>query len=527
MSSEFESVPTSRELLDYFHDARRRVLDEGRPEAVARQHGKGRLTARERVARLCDADGFREIGSLVEPQRDSPLHEGLVAPADGVVIGTGQVDGRPASVVAYDFTVAGGSSGKVGQQKLVRAIDRAIDCGMPLVLLLEGGGHRIQDGQDARRFASASVTFQALSRLSGWAPVAAAMMGSTFAGHTNYAAMADFVVMIRGASAMGLAGPALVKAAIGEEIGQEELGGASMHVDETGVADLAVTGEEEAIAAIRRFLSYLPSNARAEPPIRRSGDPAGRREGALLDLVPADGRKTYDVRKVIALIADRDSLFELKPTYARNIVTCFARLDGRPVGFVASQPSRMGGMLDVKACEKAAHFVALCDAFGLPLVYLVDVPGFVSGSAAERTGLARRSAKMLYELGRATVPRISIVLRKGYGLAYLAMCGGRSFEADAAVAWPTAEICAMSIEGAVDVAFRRDYETAPDPDARRRELIDLFRSQRSALRAAENFGIDEVIDPRDTRRFLIETLAACPPRRRDRNPPKFRSIAPI
>lgn len=233
------------------------------------------------------------------------------------------------------------------------------------------------------------------------------------------------------------------------------------------------------------------------------------------------------MRKVIGIIADEDSVFELKPGFAGNIVTAFARLDGRPVGFVANQTLRKGGILDTPACEKAAHFIGLCDAFGLPLVFLVDVPGFSIGPSAEASGLGRRSGRLFYEIGISTVPRASVVLRKGYGGGYFAMAGGRSFEADAAYAWPTAEICAMSIEGAVDVAFKRDYQDADEPAAARQAMIDRIKTQTAAIGAARDFGIDEVIDPRDTRALLIETFNTCPPRRPDRNPPRYRSISPI
>jgi propionyl-CoA carboxylase beta chain len=256
-------------------------------------------------------------------------------------------------------------------------------------------------------------------------------------------------------------------------------------------------------------------------------DPPDRAEEELLHVVPTNRRKSYDVRRVVELVADRESVFDLKPTFARNVVTALARLAGRAVGFVANQPLHIAGMLDADACEKAAHFVALCDAFGLPLVYLIDIPGFAIGPAAERTTLGRRSAKLLFELGHATVPRASVVLRKGYGFGYFAMCGGRSFGADLCVAWPSAEICAMSVEGAVDVAYRRDYEAAADPEAKRAELIATFRAQLGAVRGAEHFGIDDVIDPRHTRSLLIRTFSRCAPRREAHLPRKHRAIPPI
>jgi len=504
------------------------VQDAARADAVARQHALGKQTARERVAMLLDTGSFREFGALAEPARENAFSEDLDAPADGVVTGTGRIDGRPVGLLAFDFTVLGGSNGKTGALKVQRQARLALQHGYPLVMLLDGGGHRIQDGLDSRHFAHGSGDFfHNQARLSGWAPMVAAMLGMGFAGPSNYAALADFVVMVRGTATMGVAGPALVKAAIGEEISKEALGGAEVQADRHGMADLAVDSEEECMAAVRRFLGYFPSNCRAPLPVVPCDDPPDRREEALLSLVPENGRRAYDVRRAIELVADRDSVFELKPAFAQNLVTMLARLDGRPVGFIANQPRRLAGTLDAAACEKGAHFISLCDAFGLPLIQFVDVPGFMIGSAAEKTGLIRRSGRLLYELGQATVPRCTVILRKGYGLGYLAMSGGRAFDADLCVAWPTAEICAMSIEGAVDVAYRRDYQAAPDPAARRQELIASFQAQIDPLRAAAGFGIDDVIDPRDTRPILIDALGRAAPRRSDTRPPKYHGISPI
>lgn len=516
----------SRMLLAQIESERAALRDDARPAAIARQHARGKRSARERIDRFADPGSFREFGALVSGEGAHQVGRDQ-APADGVVTGTVMIDGRPAVVLSQDFSVFGGSIGVLGSAKTQRALQIAITRGMPLVMLLDGGGHRIQGGQDARHFAHANPTFHNFARASGWVPVISVMMGAGFAGPTNYAGMSDLVVMVRGIATMGLAGPALVKAGVGEDVEQMAIGGAEAQVDRNGLADLGAANEDEALQAVRRFLSYLPGNARAAMPVAVSDDPSDRRDDALLDLVPANPRKAYDMRKVIALIADRASTFEIKPTYAGNVLTILARLGGRPVGFVANQPQKLGGMLDANACDKMAHFIALCDAYGLPLVSLIDIPGFSIGSSAERTVLGRRSAKLIHEWGNATVPRISIVLRKGYGLGYFAMAGGRAFAADASLAWPTAQICAMSVEGSVDVAFRKEYEAAPDPQARRQQMIDEIRGRIGSLRAAEGFGIDEIIDPRDTRRVLIETLAQCLPRRPDDHPPKFRSIAPI
>jgi acetyl-CoA carboxylase carboxyltransferase component len=499
------------------------LLDPARAESLARQRQRGKLTARERIARLVDEESFDEYGALVSRIDGTPAD----APTDGVITGIGAIGSRPVAVMSQDFSVFGGSIGHMGGQKMLRLVRQCLQSGTPLILLLDGGGHRIQDGQDSWQYASGGSLMHDLVRLSGWVPVVTAILGDGFAAGTNFAGLSDFVVMVRGLSTMGLAGPALVKAATGEEITKEELGGAETQVDRHGLAHAGVDSEDEALATIRRYLSFLPSNAQAAPATLPCIDPAGRRCQDFAKCVPADSRQPYDVRRVIRELADRDSTFEIQPGFAANAVTAFARMQGRSVGFIANQPQKLGGILNSPACEKIAHFVAVCDAYGLPLIYLIDVPGFYIGSAAEKTLLGRRSAKMLYELGHATVPRISVVLRKGYGLGYFAMAGGRGFEADVSLAWPTAEICAMSIDGSVDVAYRKDYQVAEDPPARRRELIEGIRRLVTPMRAAGGFGVDDVIDPADTRRYLNAVLARVPARRAPSMPPKWRSIAPI
>jgi acetyl-CoA carboxylase carboxyltransferase component len=518
---------TSKMLLEGVEQAKAKILDEQRPEAVAKRREQQMLTARERIGYLLDDGSFREVGGLVEPSRSNAMNSQLNAPADGAIAGNGMIDGREACVLAQDYTVLGGSIGTVADRKMWRVVDRAADRGMPLVMMLEGGGHRIQDGMNAAHFAGASPIFNKLGRLSGWVPNVVTVMGQGFAGPTAYAALADFVVMIKGQSTMGIAGPALVKAGTGGDISKEELGGEKRQASQQGIADLAVNTEEECLDAVKRYLGYFPKNAREPLPISPCNDPVDRRDDKLLELVTANSRKVYDVRKVIKIIADKDSVFEKKPSYAKNMISCLARLNGRPVGFIANQPMHKGGVLDAAACEKAAHFIALCDAFGIPLVSLIDIPGISIGEAAENTGIGRRSGRLFYEMSMATVPLVSVVLRKGYGGGYYAMGGGRGFNADACYVWPTAEICAMSIEGAVDVAYKKHYQTAEDVTAERQAIIDDIKTKTSAIHAAHDFGIDDVIDPRDTRRLLIETFSSCPPRRPDRSPPRFRSISPI
>ncbi|MEI6533987.1 MAG: carboxyl transferase domain-containing protein [Verrucomicrobiaceae bacterium] len=516
------------QLVEQLAVTRKKVLDEGRLEAVAKQHKKGQLTARERIAYLCDEQSFIEYGAFVEPIRNTRHNADLVAPADGMVTGSGLIDGRPVTVAASDYTVMGGSVGINGRHKIVKAAKRAAEAGMPFIMLHDGGGHRVQDGLDARHFASGNQIWDILAKMSGWVPVVSAIMGPGFAAASVYSSLADFVVMIRGKSAMGMAGPALVRAGTGEEIDKEALGGAATQVDRQGVAHLAVDNDQSCLDAIKGYLAYLPSNASCEPPKRDDPGTDAAAQEVLLDIVPTNLRRAYDVRRVVKTIADPESVFEIQPTYARSIVVAFARMGGRPVGILANQPMVSAGIIDAGGSDKASHFIALCDAFGLPLIFLIDVPGFIIGSVAEATGLARRSGRMIFELGCATVPRFSVVMRKGYGMGFCAMAGGQpSFNVDGAIAWPTAEISAMSVEGAVDVAYRKEYEAHADPKKRRQEIIDEFRQQLSPLRSAEHFHMDDVVDPRDTRSYLIDMISRSPIRRQLQQFPRKRSISPI
>jgi acetyl-CoA carboxylase carboxyltransferase component len=427
--------------------------------------------------------------------------------------------------MSFDYTVFGGSNGIAGGLKVLRCIQTAIRDKIPLVMLLDGGGHRIQEGLDSHHFAMGFEIFQEMVNASGFVPVVAVMLGPGFGGPSNFAALADYVVMVRGTSTMGIAGPALVRAATGEQISKEDLGGADVQAT-LGVTDLAVDTEVEALNAVRVFLAYFPPSA-AEPAPRDDDQGPGGDGRTLTDLVPANTRIAYDVRDVIQIVADAGTTFEIKEKHAPNIVTALIRLGGRPVGVVANQPAHLGGALDSPACEKAAHLVSMCDAFGLPLLFLVDVPGFLAGSESNTTQLARRSGRILFELGQATVPRYSVIMRKGYGAGYLAMCGGRSFNADLALAWPTAEIAAMSVEGAVDIAYRREVEQAADPAAHRAELIGRFRANINAFVAAEGFGIDDLIDPAETREVLLDALSRAPARHASRAPRKAHAISPI
>ena len=517
-------------MFKEIQEAKFKLTDEGRSDAVEKQHALGKLTARERIALLCDPGTFIEYGMLVTPpEAETEVMRGVEAPADGVICGMGKVDGRPVAVSSSDYTVLGGSNGTVGGEKVYRLQALALQHGFPCISIGDGGGHRIQEGLDGRHFASGGARdfFYLQARMSGWAPMVSAMMGPGFAGPANFAAQCDFVPMVKGTSTLGIAGPEIVKGASGTHISKEELGGSKFQCQVTGMADLEVESDQACIEAIKRFLSYFPSNAGQSPPVVQSGDPVDRRDPWLLSAVPDNRKQPYDMRRIIISVADQDSTFEMKPKFARNILTILARLDGRPVGFIANQPRYMAGVIDTKAVDKAARFISLCDAFNLPLVFFIDTPGFLPGPASERQGLVRHSGKLLYELGMSSVTKIAIVTRKAYGLGYFAMCGGRSFNADYSVGWPTSEYCAMGIEGAVNIVYRREIEAASDPEKKRRELLTYFRSRINALSGASGFGVDDIIDPRDTRPLLIQILETMGSERRDYMPPKKHGIVPI
>ena len=408
--------------------------------------------------------------------------------------------------------------------KLERCAERACLDRIPLVLLCDGGGHRMQEGLDSRHAAQGSPLFRRMVDLSGLVPTVAVMMGPGFGVSTNLAALCDLVVMVKDVSTLGMSSAPFVKAATGEVLTNEEIGGATVQAAR-GVVDLAADDEDEALAAVRAYLGLMPSHCDTAP--LRTPAPWHPPAVDVDAVVPSNPRQAYDASDLVDALCDTDSTLALRPTAARNVVTALGRIDGRPVAVVANQPLHLGGALDSAACEKAAHLVAVADAFGLPVILLIDVPGFLVGSAAEESQLARRSGRLIHEIAQLTVPRVSIVVRKGYGAAYIAMGGGRSADADLALAWPTAEICAMPIEGAVDIAYRREIEASDDPARRRAELVEGFRATVDPLRAAESFGIDDVVLPSQTRSLLQELLGRVQPRRAPRVPGKRRTISPI
>jgi methylmalonyl-CoA decarboxylase subunit alpha len=479
---------------------RRRNLAMGGEEKVARQHERGKLTVRERLDLLFDRGTFVELGLLAQARDGSDA-----APADGVVTGHGDVDGREVWVIAYDFTVMAGSMGAVGEQfKAARVREMALRYRKPLVWLLDSAGARIQEAAGST-FAGTGWLFADQVYMSGVVPQVAAMLGPCAAGTAYIPGLADFVPMVKGTSSMSLGGARLVKAATGEDVTDHAMGGSQVHCFESGVGDNEVADDAECIATVRRFLSYLPSSNADKPPFAESADPAGRDVEGLEKIVPANPRAAYDVRKVARAVFDADSWFEVKPTWAKNIVVGFARAGGHAVGVVANQPMQKGGVLDSDAADKAARFIRMCDAFNVPLVYLMDVPGFLVGSQVEKDGIIRHGAKMLYATAEATVPKVTVIMRKAYGAGYYVMCG-KGYEPDAIVAWPFAEISVMGPEGAVNIIFNKQVEASENPEATRADLVAKIRESINPYLAAGWAMIDDVIEPAETRRVIVRTL---------------------
>ncbi|MBT2445266.1 acyl-CoA carboxylase subunit beta [Streptomyces sp. ISL-36] len=507
--------------LEVRKDEARNGLD---PAATERQHAKGKLTAHERIELLLDKGSFSEVEAL---RRHRATGFGLEAKkpyGDGVVTGWGTVEGRTVFVYAHDFRVFGGALGEAHAAKIHKIMDMAIAAGAPLVSLNDGAGARIQEGVSA--LAGYGGIFQRNTKASGVIPQISVMLGPCAGGAAYSPALTDFVFAVRDISQMFITGPDVVRAVTGEEISQNGLGGADVHAGISGVAHFVHDDEETCLAEVRYLISLLPSNNRELPPTVLTGDPADRPGDALLDLVPVDGNRSYDIRGVIEELVDDGDFMEVHAAWAQNIVCALARIDGHTVGIVANQPASMAGVLDIKASEKGARFVQFCDAFNIPLVTLVDVPGFLPGVEQEHEGIIRRGAKLLYAYCNATVPRVSVVLRKAYGGAYIVM-DSRSIGADIALAWPTNEIAVMGAEGAANVVFRREIAAADCPDSMRQEKIDQYKRELvHPYYAAERGLLDDVIAPRDTRAVLARSLAmlvakhADLPRRKHGNPPQ-------
>jgi methylmalonyl-CoA decarboxylase subunit alpha len=491
-------------LVDDLHERREKAKLGGGEEKIAVQHERGKLTARERIDLLVDEGTFVELGIHGRPHFSQRAMDDKEAPADGVITGWGDVDGRTCAIAAYDFTVMAGSMGMTGELKVGRLREMALQKRMPFIWLLDSAGARIQEASGSL-FAGSGHLFREEVTMSGVIPLVAAMLGPCAAGTAYIPGLSDFVPMVVGQGAMALAGPHLTKAVTGEDISMEDLGGAKVHCRKSGVGDLEVKDDHECIEAVKTYLSYFPANCEQRPPLRQTSDPDDRMSEKLLDIVPESARQPYDMYDVIAEIVDDGEWFDIKPKFAKTLITCLARFGGQPVGIVANQPKQLGGILENDSADKAARFINLCDAFNIPLVFLQDVPGFMVGSKVEHAGIIRHGAKMLYAVSRATVPKITVVVRKAYGAGYYVMCG-KAYEPDLIVAWPSAEISVMGPEGAVNIIGRSAIEAAEDPDAKRAEMIAEVKQIIDPYIAAGNALIDDVIDPRETRPTIIRGL---------------------
>jgi acetyl-CoA carboxylase carboxyltransferase component len=493
-----------KKLTEEFLAKRDKVLQMGGEEKLAQQRALGKLNVRERLDHLFDEDTFVETGILGHHQDMAPDMKGKYTPADGCVTGYGKIDGRLVCVAAYDFTVMAGSIGFVQEKKVARMREMALRERIPMIWLLDSAGARIQEIAGSQ-FAESGHLFLEQVKMSGVVPQIAAVMGPCAAGTAYIPALADFVPMVKGTSSMALAGPPLVKAVIGEEISAEDLGGSKVHCHVSGVADLECKNDQECLKAIREYLSYFPQNSGQKPPLTTIDEKSDRMDDSVLDILPDSSNKPYDMHKILEKIADEGKFFEMKPDFGTTVLTAFLRVGGHSVGVVASQPMIKGGILDNDSADKSARFINLCDAFNIPLLFLQDVPGFMVGSEVEKQGIIRHGAKMLYAVSRASVPKITVVIRKAYGAGYYVMCG-RGYEPDIIVAWPTAEISLMGAEGAVNIIFRKAIEAADDPKAARQQLVEIYQKEISVEKAASGGYIDEVIDPRDTRQIIINTL---------------------
>jgi acetyl-CoA carboxylase carboxyltransferase component len=516
-------VPDVRQRVAELGALRTRVHAGPGEKATEAQHARGKLTARERIDLLLDPGTFHEVESFRRHRATGFGLESKRPYTDGVVTGWGEVEGRTVFVYAHDFRIFGGALGEAHAEKIHKIMDMALAAGTPLVSLNDGAGARIQEGVSA--LAGYGGIFRRNTRASGVIPQISVMLGPCAGGAAYSPALTDFVFMVRGTSQMFITGPDVVKAVTGEEITQNGLGGADVHAETSGVCHFAFEDEESCLTEVRYLLSLLPQNNRERPPRAATGDPADRRSPALLDLVPAEGNRPYDMREVISELVDDGEVLEVHERWAPNVLCVLSRLAGETVGIVANQPLSLAGVLDIKASEKAARFVQMCDAFNIPLVTLLDVPGFLPGVEQEHDGIIRHGAKLLYAYCDATVPRISVILRKAYGGAYIVM-NSQSIGADLTFAWPTNEIAVMGAEGAANVIFRRQIAQAENPETTRARLVGEYKAElMHPYYAAERGLVDDVIDPAGTRQALVSALAMLrtkhaelPPRKHG-NPP--------
>ena len=508
--------------INEFKELEKAIMQMGGEKAVAKHHEKGKLTARERINSLFDPGTFREIDMFVKHHCTNFGMENIDIPAEGVITGHGLVNGRPVFAYSQDFTSRAGSLGEMHAKKICKVMDLALKAGVPFVGINDSGGARIQEGVDS--LSGYGEIFFRNSAASGTIPQISAIMGPTAGGAVYSPAMTDYVFMVKKTSYMFITGPAVIKTVTGEKISFEDLGGAMTHNTKSGVAQFACEDDKDAIEQIKELLSYLPSSNMDDPPVVDTGDDPKRTDPALNTVIPDSPNRTYEMKNVIASIVDNGEFFEPHMYYAKNIIVCFARLNGRSIGIIANQPKFMAGCLDINASDKASRFIRFCDAFNIPLLTIADVPGYLPGSEQEYGGIIRHGAKLLWCYSEATVPKLLLVTRKDYGGSYLAMCSKHQ-GADMVFAWPSAQIAVMGAEGAANIIHAREIKAADDPEAKRKEKIkeyeDLFSNPYCAARSGH---VDAIIEPSETRPRLIDALEIMCTKREMRPPKKHGNI---
>ena len=509
--------------LDELEKRRQKIREMGGKQRLEVQKQKGKLTARERIDLLLDKGTFREVGMFAKSRGASSYGE---VAADAVVTGYGEIDSRKVYILSQDFTSMGGTLSEIHSKKICNLMDSAMKAGYPIIAIDDSGGARIQDGVDA--LAGYGQIFLRNTLASGVVPQICAILGPCAGGAVYSPALMDFVFMVKGISLAFITGPRVIKAVCGEEVSEEELGGASVAQEKAGVSCRTEDSEEECLKSIRELLGFLPSNNRERPKRIDWGDSPERKDETLFNIVPASPKTAYDMHQIIERLfdqrKDKKNYFELFPQFATNIITCFSRLNGWSVGIIANQPMSKAGTLDIDACDKASRFIRFCDAFNIPLINIVDVPGYLPGTDQEWGGIIRHGAKMLYAYAEATVPKITLVIRKAYGGAYLGMCS-RDF-ADITFCWPTAEVAVMGPEGAAPIIFRKELEAAENPEELLQEKIRQYREEfANPYRAAEHLHIDDIINPEETRSRLVEVLETLINKVEER-PPKKHGIIP-
>jgi len=502
------------DLMKTLREKEEKAKAGGGEKRIKAQHEKGKLTARERIDFLLDKDSFVEQDLLVEHRCINFDMDKVEAPGEGVVTGYGTIDGRLVYVFAQDFTVMGGSLGEMHAKKICKIMDMAMKMGAPCIGINDSGGARIQEGVDS--LSGYGQIFYRNTIASGVIPQISIIVGPAAGGAVYSPAIMDFVFMVKDIGIMHITGPEVIKAVTGEVVSSEQLGGAMTHNVKSGVAHFAAENEEEVYQMVRKLISFIPSNNVEDPPIVESKDDLNRKEEILLNIVPLDPNKPYEMKEVIKYIVDEGDFFESQSYFATNIITGFARLNGHSIGIIANQPKVLAGCLDINASDKASRFIRFCDAFNIPILTFVDVPGFLPGTAQEYGGIIRHGAKLLYAYSEATVPKITLIIRKSYGGAYLAMCS-RDLGADQVIAWPTAEIAVMGSQGAANIIFKKEIMKAENPEKVREEKIEEFKQKFSnPYEAAKRGYVDMVIDPRETRPRLITILEMLSTKRESR-----------